>query len=100
MSVRVCAAVPQTQWDLFPRVGRQEEHEQSEGGDQDAWDEQVEAVVERPSSHHHREGDVRVGLIAAFVKTLVPSTWYLCEARKKQMNKQKNIYNLSKQQRD
>lgn len=77
----VCVSGYHTQWDLFSRVGRQEEDEQSQSGDQDAWDEQIEAVVQGPSAHHHGECDVRVRLVATFVKTLAPSSWNLCKTR-------------------
>ncbi len=77
--VRVCVFL--TQWDLLPRVGRQKEDEQGQSGDQDARDEQIEAVVQSPSPHHHGEGDVRVRLLTAVVETLVLPSWNLCETK-------------------
>ena len=75
------AALILTQWDLFPRVGRQQEDQQGQGGDEHTGEEKVEAVVEGPPAHHYGEGHVRVGLLAALVETLVPLSGNLCHTQ-------------------
>lgn len=69
MCVSVCLFL--TQWDLLPRLSWQNKDQQSQSGDQDTWEEQVNPVVEGPPPHHHRERDVRIRLLAAFVLFLV-----------------------------
>lgn len=66
-----------TQGDFLSRVSRQEEDKQGQSRDQDAWDEKIEAIVERPSAHHHGEGDVRVRFLTTAVKMLIPLSWNL-----------------------
>lgn len=88
-SVFVCVLL--TQWDLLPRVSRQKEDKQSQSGDQDTRDEQVEAVVEGPSPHHHGEGDVRIRLLAAVVKTLVRLSWNLCVTRQNTIHSSRKL---------
>lgn len=77
--VRMCVIL--TQWDLLPRVSGQDKHQQSQSGDQDTWDEQVEAIVDGPPPHHQGEGDIRIRLCTAVVETLVCPPGNLCEAR-------------------
>ncbi|XP_034734835.1 neuronal acetylcholine receptor subunit alpha-7-like [Etheostoma cragini] len=55
-----------------------QEDEQGERGDEDAGDQQVESVVERPPPHHHGEGHVGVRLLAAVVETLAPPPGNRC----------------------
>lgn len=71
-SHEVCGWGLLTQRDLLPRVGRQQEDQQCQRGDEHAGHEEIEAVVERPPPHHHREGHVRVRLLAAVIEALVP----------------------------
>lgn len=66
-----------TQGDFLSRVSRQEEDKQGQSRDQDAWDEKIEAIVERPSAHHHGEGDVRVRFLTTAVEMLIPLSWNL-----------------------
>lgn len=66
-----------TQGDFLSRVSRQEEDKQGQSRDQDAWDEKIEAIVERPSEHHHGEGDVRVRFLTTAVEMLIPLSWNL-----------------------
>lgn len=74
-----------TQGNLLSGVSRQQENEECEGGDEDAGDEQVQSVVERPPPHHHGEGHVGVRLLTAVIETLVPPPGNLC---KQNTNKQ------------
>lgn len=69
MCVFVCLFL--TQRDLLPRVSWQNKDQQSQSGDQDTWEEQVDPVEEGPSPHHHREGDVGIGLLTACVLFVV-----------------------------
>lgn len=71
-----------TQWDFLPRGSRQEEDHQSQSVDQETWDEQVEAVVEGPSPHHHSEGDLRIRLLAAVIEALIGPSWDLWDVTK------------------
>lgn len=69
--VCVCVCVFLTQRDLLPRVSWQNKDQQSQSGDQDAWQEQVDAIVEGPPLHHHCERDIRIHFLAAVVVVLV-----------------------------
>lgn len=73
-----CQSLLLTQRDLLSGVGRQQEDEECERGDEDAGDEEVESVVERPPPHDHGEGHVGVRLLTAVVETLAPPSRNLC----------------------
>lgn len=66
-----------TQRYLLSGVGRQQKHQQRKGGDEDAWNQEIEPVVQRPPPHDHGEGDVRVRLLTAVVELLIPPAWNL-----------------------
>lgn len=62
-----------TQADLLPAAGGQQEDQQGHGGEQHAWDKQVQGVVQGPPPQGHHEGHVRVRRHAAVVEVLVTS---------------------------
>lgn len=62
MCVCVC-----TQRDLFPGVGGQQEDEQRQARDEHTRDEQVEAVIQRPSPDGYGVGHVGVRLLTTLV---------------------------------
>lgn len=78
----VCV-LPCTQWDLLSGVSGEQEDQQGQARDEHAGDEQVEAVVEGSSPHHHGEGDVGVRLRTAVVEALVHLTWDLWQTKPK-----------------
>lgn len=67
----MCVCVFLTQRDLLPRVSWQNKDQQSQSGDQDTGDEQVDCIEEGPPLHHHCEGDIRIRFLAAVVLVLV-----------------------------
>lgn len=79
MNSSQCQGFLLTQGDLLSGVSGQQEDKECEGGDEDAGDEEVESVVERPPPHHHGEGHVGVRLLTAVIETLIPLSRNLCK---------------------
>ena len=68
-----------TERELFPRVRRECESKDGHRRDEEARHDQVEEVVESPTSDPHHKGDVQVRFRTAVVDHFVPGSRHACE---------------------
>ena len=64
-----------TQRELLPRVRGQREAQHRHGGDQKARDNEVEKIVQSPSSYLDDKGDVKIRLWTTLIHHLISGGW-------------------------